>query len=156
MIPPRTRTHHNHEGRPQSSLRAFTFVEILAAMVFLAILIPAILQGLTISTRAGLYAERGAVAAELAQNKLNELSLDDAWITSDMSGNFGADWPGMRWEADVSTWDLDSMERITVRAFYTVQGREDKVELSTLVSSGSSATTGTLSSSNSKTSGSSK
>ncbi|XHR30208.1 MAG: hypothetical protein ACFUZC_06540 [Chthoniobacteraceae bacterium] len=141
------------------SNHAFTFVEILAAMVFLAILIPAIMQGLTISTRAGLYAERGAIAAELAQNKLGELSLDDAWMTSDMSGNFGGNWPGMRWEAAHSTWEMDTMELLTVRAYYTVQGREDKVELSTLVSSGSTSTTstsGTTSSSKSKTSGSNK
>lgn len=127
--------------------RAFTFVEILAAMVFLAILIPAILEGITLSTRAALLAERGALATELAQNKLNELTINDAWMNDDASGDFGTDWPGIRWEATHSTWDLDSMELLTVNAYFTVQGQERSVSLSTLVSSGTSTTTSGTSSS---------
>ena len=131
--------------------RAFTFVEILSAMVFLAILIPAILEGITISTRAGTIAQRQAIAVELAQNKLSELSIDGAWQSSDTSGDFGDDWPGYRWEAEPTTWDTDNMELLTVRAFYTVRGDEQHVTMSTLVSATASATgTGSTSGSTSK------
>lgn len=131
---------------PPRAVHAFTFVEILAAMVFLGILIPAILTGITIASRAEVTAERQAIAAELAQNKLNELALDDAWESSDMSGDFGDDWPGIRWEAEHTDWDMDSMEVLTVRTFYTVRGEEQHLEMSTLVSS-TATTTATSSSS---------
>lgn len=134
---------------------AFTFVEILAALLFLAILIPAIMQGITLSTRAALLAERGAIATELAQNKLGELTLNDAWMSGEMSGNFGTDWPGMRWEAEHSTWEMDAMEKLTVRTFFTAQGREESVALCTLVSSGTTTTSGTSTASSSSTSGTS-
>lgn len=114
-------------------------------MIFLAILIPAILEGITLSTRASLLAERGAVAAELAQNKLGELTLNDAWMSGETGGNFGPDWPGIRWESEHATWEMDAMEQLTVRAYFKVQGREKCVTLSTLVSSGTSITSGTLS-----------
>lgn len=135
--------------------RAFTFVEILAALFFLAILIPAIMGAITISTKAGETAEREAIAAELAQNKLSELSLDDAWMSADMSGNFGDDWPGLHWEAEHATWDYDAMELLTVRAYYTVRGREEKVQLSTLVGTGTAATSATATSISSSSSSSS-
>ena len=47
--------------------RGFTFIEVLAALLFLAILYPAIVGGLTISNRASVISERTAVAAELAR-----------------------------------------------------------------------------------------
>jgi len=124
------------------SCAAFTFVEILAALVFLAILVPAIMQGITISNRASIVVERSAIATELAQNKLNELTLNDAWTAAETQGDFGSNWPGMRWTVAQATWDLDKMTLLTVKAFFTVQGQEQNVSLSTLVySSTSTATT---------------
>ena len=117
----------------------FTFVEILAALVFLAILIPAVLEGLTLSSRAAELAERRALAAELAQNKLGELTLNDAWATAETRGEFGKDWPGIRWEATQSAWDMDAMTVLTVEVFFPVQGQERSVSLSTLVNSGTTA-----------------
>jgi len=121
--------------------RAFTFVEILAALVFLAILVPAVLEGITLSSRASVLAERSAVAAELAQNKLNELTLSDTWATAGSGGDFGAGWPGYRWESTQSTWDMDTMTLLAVKVYFTVQGREQSLGLSTLVSSTTASVT---------------
>jgi len=87
----------------------FTFVEVLAAMLFLAILVPAILQALTLANRASEVSERSAIAAELASNKLGELTLNDAWSNADAKGDFGNEWPGYRYEVTQATWDVDSM-----------------------------------------------
>lgn len=124
----------------------FTFVEILAAMFFLAILVPAILEGITLSSRIAVITERGAIATELAQNKLAELTLNNAWLSADASGDFGEDWQGYRWEVTQSTWDMDAMTLLAVKVYFTVQGMERNVTLSTLVNS--STTDITTSSSN--------
>jgi len=120
---------------------AFTFVEILAALVFLAILVPAVIEGITLSSRASVLAERSAVAAELAQNKLNELTLSDTWATVGSGGDFGTDWPGYRWESTQSTWDMDTMTLLAVKVYFTVQGHEQSLGLSTLVSSATTSVT---------------
>ncbi|MCX6966204.1 MAG: hypothetical protein NTZ46_00215 [Verrucomicrobia bacterium] len=129
---------------------AFTFVEILAALIFLAILIPAILEGLTLSSRAAVTAERSALAAELAQNKLGELMLNDEWASGENKGEFGEALPGMRWEVTQSSWDMDSMTLLKLEVFFQVQGQEKSVSLSTLVDpNAAGATTSTSSSASS-------
>lgn len=125
----------------------FTFVEVFAAMVFLAILVPAIAEGLAIANRASVVAERGEIAGELAENKLNEMLLDNAWETAaDNKGEFGTDWPGYRWEMNQQTWDQDTanpMTQLTVKVYFPVQGAEHNFQLDTLVTTGTTQTTGT-------------
>ena len=139
--------------REENARAAFTFVEILAALIFLAILLPAVFEGITLANRASVLAERQAVAVELTQNKLAELTLDDTWTSADPRGDFGPDWPGYRWESTQTAWDMDTMTVLTVQTFFPVQGREQSLSLSTLVSSTASTLTTTASSSTSGTSG---
>jgi len=118
----------------------FTFVEVFAALVFLAILVPAIVEGLSIANRTSVVAERSSIAGELAENKLNAILLSSTGGTataSDTGGDFGTDWPGYRWEMSQGTWDQDTvntMSELSVEVFYPVQGRERSVTLTTLVS----------------------
>ena len=117
---------------------AFTFIEVLAALLFLGILVPAVVSGLVLSNRLSVFSERNAAAEELAQNKLNELLIDDAWeSTSDTRGDFGTDWPGYRWEMEQENWagdTVNTMTELTMRVFFNVQGHEHSVRLTTLVS----------------------
>jgi type II secretory pathway pseudopilin PulG len=124
-------------GRPNrgQSRAGFTFVEVLAALLFLAIVVPAVVEALTIANRASVMSERHALAGEYAENKLNELMLDDAWSNAPAtSGSFGS---GYRWEMKTSNWTADTvnpMTELVVNVYYTVQGHEYNVHLSTLVS----------------------
>ena len=113
--------------------RAFTFVEVLAAMVFLGILMPVVIQALLIGNRAAVVAERSTIAAQLGENKLAELMLGDAWSTAATSGTFGADWTGYRWALTKATWESGAMTELTLDVFYKVQGTEHDARLSTLV-----------------------
>ena len=114
--------------------RGFTFIEVLAALLFLAIVVPAIVTGLTVSNRAAVIAERGSNAVQLAENKLSEIMATDDWQSSESSGDFGEDWPGYRWELKQGTWPEDSMTELTISVFFQVQGEERHVDLSTLAS----------------------
>jgi type II secretory pathway pseudopilin PulG len=116
--------HHEH---------AFTFVEILAAMLFLGILMPVVIGALQVSNRAAVLSERSGIAAQLAENQLAELQLNDAWTTASTSGDFGANWPGYRWELTKSDWASGTMTELQLAVLFTVQGREHDVRLSTLV-----------------------
>lgn len=128
-----------HAGAPHSDLlqrrtqRGFTLAEILAAMVFMAILIPVVVEGLALSNRASVVAERKVVATQLADNKLTELVVTRGWETGQQNGEFGEAWPGFSWALTRIAWPEDSMIELTVEVFFEVQGRPYEVRLATLV-----------------------
>src|SRR5690606_31032864 len=68
-------------ARTNRKAAGFTFVEILASMLFLTILIPTVLGALAISNRASVVSQRSAVAMQLAENRLNELLAEGTWMT---------------------------------------------------------------------------
>ncbi len=113
---------------------AFTFVETLAAMAFLGILLPVLVSALHVSSGVGSVAERSTVAMQLGENRLNEMTLGDAWSSAESKGDFGTDWPGYRWELRQTDWETGSMTELEMDVFFTVQGHEDEVRMSTLVS----------------------
>ena len=110
----------------------FTFVEVLAALAFLGILIPVVVSALQVSNRAAVAAERSTVAAQLGENRLNEMLADDSWSSAGTRGDFGQDWKGYRWELAQSSWASGAMTELSMTVFFQVQGREHSVQLSTL------------------------
>ena len=131
--------------RRTSRVAGFTFVEILAALMFLGLVVPVILGALMTSNRTSLLAERGAIAGELAQNKLGEMLIANAWQASPSAkGDFGGDYPGYRWAVNAAGWTGDTVHPMTeldVDVFYTVQGHEFSNHLSTLVDPNAITTT---------------
>ena len=140
----------------------FTLVEILASLLFLAIAVPAIVGALGLASRTSEVAERGSFAGSLAENKLNEMLVDNAWQSAAQSnGDFGADFPFYRWQMSTQTWTglsemgatsasntntgrtgASSMTELSIEVFYPIQGGEHSVRLTTLVNT-SASTTGT-------------
>ncbi|MBI5090998.1 MAG: type II secretion system protein [Candidatus Hydrogenedentes bacterium] len=112
----------------------FTLVEVLAAMLFMAIVIPVVVEGISIAGRAGVAAERRREAAQLGDEKLTEKVITGEWQDGNQAGDFGEDHPGFRWELDTSDWDQDTMKVVTLDVIYTVQGVESTERLTTLVS----------------------
>ena len=125
MADPRRRTASTRSG--------FTLAEVLAAMLFMAIVIPVSVQGLLIANRAGVVAERKVVAARLADNLLTEMVITDAWQDAEDEGDFGDEWPDYRWALETEAWEADTMLLLTVEVFYPAQGAEFSVRLSTIV-----------------------
>jgi ribosomal protein L17 len=102
-------------------------------MVFVAIVIPVAVRGLTTANRAGVVADRKSVAAQLAERKLNEVVVTDVWRSAEKEGNFGEERAGYRWILKDGAWEEDTMRVVSVEVFFEVQGREYSVGLSTLV-----------------------
>lgn len=112
---------------------AFTFVEVLAAMAFLALVIPVVVSALLSSNRAAVTAERSAIAQQLGENQLGELMLAGEWSSASSRGDFGTDHPGYRWELTKADWETGAMTELTLDVYYQVQGQEHSVRLATLV-----------------------
>lgn len=111
---------------------AFTFVEILVALAFIGVLLPAIVSGLRTANRASVVAERSTVAAGLAENQLAELLIGNAWTSGQTRGDFGADHPGYTWQLTQRDWQSGSMSELTMEVHFLVQGQDSSVKLTTL------------------------
>ena len=122
--------------KSQRSRGGFTFVEILASLLFLAISIPAILGALSLCSRAAEIAERTSLAGELAENQLSELVVAQgvSGSAAQSRGEF-ADYPGFRWDTTMETGTLAPSETMTIHVYFMVRGKERSVDLATVVSS---------------------
>lgn len=118
-------TRHNSAG--------FTFIELLATVVLIAIIMPVAMRSVALCTRLGGQSRNQIEAASLASTKLTELTASGDWKTSDRSGDFGSDWPGYRWTAEVSNWSDSTMSQLDLTVLWDSQGRQRSVTLSTLV-----------------------
>ena len=102
-------------------------------MLFMAIVIPAAIQGVALANRAGVVAERKTRAAQLADSYLTELVVTEQWQTMTQSGNFPGVHSAYRWQLSQRSWEVDPMIYLELAVSFTVQGRDYVVRTSTLV-----------------------
>jgi type II secretory pathway pseudopilin PulG len=112
----------------------FTLAEVLAALLFMAIVIPVAVQGLRIASRAGSVSERKAVGTRLAERKLNELIVTGQWQSAAQKGTIYEGLQSYTWQLQSEPWAEDgAMRLITVHVNVPVQGQDYDVHVSTLV-----------------------
>ena len=111
----------------------FTFIELLATVVLIAIIMPVAMQCISLCTRLGGQARKQIEAASLARTKLTEIIASQDWETGGKNGEFGSDWPGYNWTADVSNWTDSTLRQLDLTVLWQSQGRERSITLSTLV-----------------------
>jgi type II secretory pathway pseudopilin PulG len=111
---------------------AFTLAEVLAALLFMAIVIPVAVQGLRISSRAGSLAERKREAVRVAEKVLNESIVTTNWNKSATSGTITEADRDYRWTLRTESWTESTMQLLSVEVTFPVQGEDYAVQLSTL------------------------
>ena len=111
----------------------FTLAEALAALTFLAIVIPVAVEGLRVANQAGQVADRKAFAARVADRILNEMVVTRQWQQASSSGTAEEGRLSFRWRMLNEAWEQDSLKLLTVLVSYSVQGQDYDVRLSTLV-----------------------
>jgi type II secretory pathway pseudopilin PulG len=118
---------------------AFTLAEVLASLVFLAILIPVALEGLNVASRAGEAAARKSEAALVAESLLNTTVVTTNWNQTVQSGVVKQGLREFRYTLRNDPWTQDpaasTMRQLTAEVSYSVQGIPHSVRLSTLVDS---------------------
>lgn len=131
------------------SSAGFTLAEVLAALLFMAIVIPVAVEGLHIASLAGTVAQRKGDAARIAQRILNETVVTTNWDQSVQSGTVVEGLHQFNWSLHNDPWTQDpnqsAMRQLTVKVDYTAQNRNFSVTMSTLVdgsqTTGATATT---------------
>lgn len=133
------RTNKRGPGRPNRALAAFTLAEVLAAMLFMAIVIPVAVEGLHIASRAGTVAARKGQAARVAERILNENLITTNWFQGNQSGTVTEGAQQFHWTLQSDPWTQDPnqnvLRQLTAVVEYTAQGSTYSVKMSTLVDS---------------------
>jgi type II secretory pathway pseudopilin PulG len=114
---------------------AFTLAEVLAALMFMAIVIPVAVQALTTAALAGEIAVRKGVAARVADRILNESIVTMNANQSAQNGTVTEGALEFRWTLSTEKWPQDSMQLLTAEVKFSAQGKEYSVKLSTLADS---------------------
>jgi hypothetical protein len=130
--PARQQGTSRHVSRVTFHAAAFTLAEVLAAMLFLAIVIPAAIEALHVASLSGEVAVRKGVAARLADRVLNESIVMTNWNSGTQSGTVTEGSEEFRWTLTSQTWPVDAMQLLTVEVKYAAQGHDYSVKLSAL------------------------
>lgn len=124
-------------ARATNSHSAFTLAEVLAALLFMAIVVPVAMEGLHIASLAGAVAQRKAEAARIAQKVINESLITTNWSQSLQSGSIAEGQRQFRWTLRSDPWNQDPaqnmLRQLSVEVFFTAQARDYSVKMSTLV-----------------------
>ena len=140
---------------PGASLRraGFTLVEVLAALAFMAIVIPVAVRGLQIASRAGVVAQRKAMAARIGERVINEVVVARQWNQGAQSGTEKAGPYEFRWTLHNQPWtqlsqtqtttsttginqsvvNANNIHELSVDVVFSAQSQDYSVHLSTLV-----------------------
>lgn len=114
-----------------------TLLELLAALLLVAVVLPVVMRGLSMATQVGSIARFRGEALALAEAKLAEVIATQAWSTGDATGEFDKAWikhvDRYTWELLVDEWSDTSMRHLTVNVHWTQRGREQTVSLATVV-----------------------
>jgi general secretion pathway protein I len=114
----------------------FTLVEVLAATLLIAIVLPSVMEGVSVAARAATSARYRNEATTLAQEKLAELVVTGAAQSGNLSGDFSPDWPRYQWTATVQAWAGDltgaGLQQIDLRVSWQDRNRQDSITLTTI------------------------
>jgi hypothetical protein len=108
-------------------------VEVLVTLAFASILLPTVMQGISLCLSTAGLARQESQAAALAHSKLSELMVTGEYQTGALSGDFGSDWPEYRWEAQFTPWDSVALSQFEVTVTWKHTQVDHSVSVATLV-----------------------
>ena len=117
-------------------LRGFTLIEVLAAMLMIAIALPVIMHGISMATNVASLSRQRNQAAALAQLKLGELISTGQWQNGGLSGSFDPEFPGVQWSAEVNTWTEPEVSELDLHVTWIQRNQTQNLTVSTLLYSG--------------------
>jgi type II secretory pathway pseudopilin PulG len=122
-----------NKNRAKRRCGAFTLAEVLAAMLFLAIVIPVAVEALHVSTLGGEVAARKNAAARVADRVLAESVVTGTWGNGQQNGTISEGVLNFNWKLTSQKWPQDEMDVVTAEVTFSAQGKEYSVKLCTLV-----------------------
>jgi Tfp pilus assembly protein PilV len=118
-----------------NSRAGFTLAEVMAAMLFLAVVIPVAVEVLHVASLGGEVAVRKSAAVRVADRILNESLVTTNWANGVQSGTITEGTLDLQWKLSSEAWPEDAMQLLTAEVTFSAQGKDYTVKLSTLANS---------------------
>ena len=114
--------------------KGFTLIEILAALLLIGLVLPAVMKGISIVSILASDSEHRYEAIDLAETKLAEVLLEGSWQdNSSQSDQFENEYEDYQWVLDVSDWTGASVKQVDIFVYWQQRNRQREIRLSTLV-----------------------
>ncbi|MEM7625067.1 MAG: prepilin-type N-terminal cleavage/methylation domain-containing protein [Planctomycetota bacterium] len=125
---------------PHADRRGFTLVEVLATLLLVGVVLPVIVRATGSSAQLGVWSQRSATAAALADAKLNELIITDDWANGDADGTFDIEayGPGVEpfyWALTTEDWNATDFTELSLTVSWEDGRGERSVTLTTVINS---------------------
>jgi len=131
--PGRSRSGANLSGG-RDRRRGFTFIELLATIVLIAVIMPVAMRSIGLCTRLAGQSRRQMEAASLAKAKLTELIVSGKWEDGNQRGQFEEkEWSDYEWSLTVKNWTDALVRELELTVAWRSFGRQQGVTLGTLV-----------------------
>lgn len=118
--------------------RGFTLVEVLAAMLIMAVVLPVAMRGVSLALAAASSARHMSEASALGASKLNELVVEQNTGATTTSGDFMPDHPGYQWQLETADRDYGLTE-VDLIVTWKERGQEKSLTLTTLTQASTGA-----------------
>ena len=120
--------------RKKAAAKGFTLMEVLAALLLTALVLPAVLKGVSWASMLTADSDRRYQALDLAEAKLAEVLLEESWKNSSaLSGQFDDEYEAYEWFVDASDWSGANVRQVDVVVTWQQRNRQREIRLSTLV-----------------------
>jgi hypothetical protein len=111
----------------------FTLAEVMAAMLFLAVVIPVAVEVLHLSTLSAEVSVRKGMAARIADRVLNESLVTTNWNNGTQRGTVTEGGLDFNWVLTTRSWPQDAaLQQVTAEVKFSAQAKEYAVQLDTL------------------------
>lgn len=117
--------------------KGFTLLEVLAALLLVAVVLPVVMAGLSQAVQMGSLTRWRSQAAALAETKLAEVIANEDWQRGDAHGQFDDTW-GERasrftWQLRVTQWQDPSMRELAVDVQWQQRSQTQQVSIATVI-----------------------
>ena len=114
--------------------KGFTLIEILAALLLIGLVLPAVMKGISINNILASDSDHKYEALNLAESKLAEVLLEESWQnSSSQSGSFENEYENYQWVIGASDWTQAGIKQIDIFVYWQQRNRQREIKLSTLV-----------------------
>lgn len=122
------------DGRPGAGPgsrrpRGFTLLEVLVALVVLAVALTALLSAQALAVRLRSQAAEITFATFLAQSRLTDIELGEFPDVGTREGDFGDAYPGYRWQVAVGETPFPKVREVRLAVLWRSGPREERLEL---------------------------
>ena len=123
-----------NDTRKKKNSSGFTLIEILAALLLIGLVLPAVMKGISLTSLLVSDSDRRYEALDLAQSKMDEVLLEETWQSSaSQSGRFDDEFDDYEWALDVSDWTESDVKEVNVYVYWDQRNRQEYIQLTTLV-----------------------